>query len=218
MTEFSTHVTEHANGTYALGVSINQGFMTPDDFIMLADLAKKYHVTTLMPTTAKKIQFLDVAEENVNPLYADIQAAFGSRLRTPKGKIIVCPGTNWCKFAVKGRDNYDMGLKIEEISKKHDAGKVKVGVACCPKSCPMVKVRDIGLFPTADGWTVMVGGNGAFRLAVAETLAKNLTEEEALALIDRIYAYLEENKDGKERSARTVERLGIDSLKAAVLA
>ena len=62
MEQFKHHVSLHKDGTYSVGVSIDQGYMTPSDFRILSDLADKYEVTTLMATTAKKINFMDVKE------------------------------------------------------------------------------------------------------------------------------------------------------------
>lgn len=217
MEQFKHHVSQHRDGTYSLGISIDQGYMTPEDFITLSDLAKKYGVTTLMATTAKKISFMDVKEENVNPLWEDLEQAFGSRLCFPKGKVIVCPGSRFCKFAIPGRDNHAIGREVERISKAHDAGKVKVGVSCCPLGCAMPRVRDLGILATARGWMLTIGGNGGAKPGVGEVIAQDLTEEELLALLDKVYQYFQENKNGKERTIRTVERLGLDHLKAAVL-
>ncbi|MGM9526309.1 MAG: hypothetical protein ACI3U1_08610 [Peptococcaceae bacterium] len=217
MEQFKHHVSQHRDGTYSLGISIDQGYMTPEDFITLSDLAKKYGVTTLMATTAKKISFMDVKEENVNPLWEDLEQAFGSRLCFPKGKVIVCPGSRFCKFATPGRDNHAIGREVERISKAHDAGKVKVGVSCCPLGCAMPRVRDLGILATARGWMLTIGGNGGAKPGVGEVIAQDLTEEELLALLDKVYQYFQENKNGKERTIRTVERLGLDHLKAAVL-
>ncbi len=217
MEQFKHHVSQHRDGTYSLGISIDQGYMTPEDFTTLSDLAKKYGVTTLMATTAKKISFMDVKEENVNPLWEDLEQAFGSRLCFPKGKVIVCPGSRFCKFATPGRDNHAIGREVERISKAHDAGKVKVGVSCCPLGCAMPRVRDLGILATARGWMLTIGGNGGAKPGVGEVIAQDLTEEELLALLDKVYQYFQENKNGKERTIRTVERLGIDHLKAAIL-
>lgn len=217
MEQFKHHVSQHKDGTYSVGVSIDQGYMTPDDFILLSGLAKKYHVTTLMATTAKKISFMDVQEANVNPLWEDLEQAFGQRLCFPKGKVIVCPGSKFCKFATPGRDNHAMGREVERISKAHEAGKVKVGVSCCPLGCAMPRVRDLGILANAKGWMLTIGGNGGAKPGVGNVIAEGLDEEELLALLDKVYQYFEVNKNGKERTIRTVERLGVDHLKAAVL-
>ena len=217
MEPFKHHVSLHKDGTYSLGVSIDQGYMTPEDLIVLAQLAQKYQVSTFMATTAKKISFMDVAEANVNPLWEDLERAFGPRLCFPKGKVIVCPGSRFCKFATPGRDNHAIGREVERISQAHEAGKVKVGVSCCPLGCAMPQVRDIGILANAKGWMLTIGGNGGAKPGVGHILAQGLEDEELLALLDKVYQYFEANKNGKERTIRVVERLGMEHLKADVL-
>lgn len=215
--EFKHGVTLHKDETYALSVSLDLGYMTPDDLITLANLAKKYQVNTMSATTAKKISFMDVREADVNALWADLEQAFGDRLGFPKGKIIVCPGSHFCKFAAAGMDNHALGRKIEAISQKHDAGKLKVGISCCPLGCSMPRIRDIGVIAAPKGWQLYAGGNGGAKPAINEPIAKDLTEEELLRLIDRTYQYFTAHKTGKERGARVIERLGLEHFKAFVL-
>ena len=135
--EFKTHVTLHKDGTYSLGVNLDYGFMSPDDMIKLAELAKKHNVGEMMCTTAKKISFYNVAEADVNPLWDDILATFGDRVRNPKGKIIVCPGQGRCKFAMPGFEGHALADEIVKITQAHNAGKIKVGVATCPRCCSL---------------------------------------------------------------------------------
>lgn len=214
--EFKTHATLHKDGTYSIGVNLDYGFMSPDDLIKIAELAKKYNVTEIMATTAKKISFYNVAEENVNPLWDEIVATFGDRVRNPKGKIIVCPGQGHCKFAMPGFEGHTLADGIVKISQAHNAGKIKVGVATCPRCCSMAQVRDIAVYASAKGWTVAVGGNGGSKPASGTTLATGLSDEEAIALVDKIYAYIEEKKNGNERSTKLLNRVGIDDLKQAL--
>lgn len=212
--EFKTHATLHKDGTYAVAVNIDYGFMTPDDLVKITEIAKKYDVTEIMATTAKKISFYNVPEANVNPLWDDVLAAFGDRVRDPKGKIIVCPGKDHCKFAMPGFDGHAMADEIVKISRAHNAGKIKVGVATCPRCCSMAQVRDIAVYASAKGWTVALGGNGGSKPATGTTIATGLSNEEVAALVDKIYTYIEEKKNGNERSAKLLGRIGIDDLKA----
>ena len=215
--QFNYHVTLHKDNTYSLAVSIDQGYMLPEDFVAVAELAKKHNVGKMMLTTEKKVSFMDVTAEEVNPLWADLQETFGDRICNPKGKITVCPGSMYCKFAMAGLDNHAMGRKIEAVSKKHNAGKVKVGVSCCPRNCAMSQIKDIGVSANVKGWVVTVGGNAGMIAKVGEKLADGLNDEELLALLDKVYQYIEENKKDNERTNKTIARLGIEHLKAAVL-
>lgn len=212
--EFNTQVTAHKDDTYALAINVDYGFFTPDDFIQIAELAKKYGVTKMMATTAKKISFYNVPAENVNPLWDDLKATFGARLRTPKGKIIVCPGKGVCKFAMPGFDGHAMADEITKISQAHNAGKIKVGVSTCPRCCSMAQIRDIGVYAAGKGWTVTVGGNGASRPHTGGVVASGLSDEEVVAVVDKIYTFIETTKNGDERSAKLLDRVGVDELKA----
>ena len=212
--EFNTHVTAHKDDTYALAINVDYGFFTPDDFVKIAELANKYGVTKMMATTAKKISFYDVPAENVNPLWDDLKATFGARLRTPQGKIIVCPGKGHCKFAMPGFDGHAMADEINKISQAHKAGKIKVGVSTCPRCCSMAQVRDIGVYAAGKGWTVTVGGNGASRPHTGGIVASGLSDEEVVAVVDKIYTFIETTKNGDERSAKLLDRVGVDELKA----
>ena len=210
--EFKTHVTLHKDGTYSLGVNLDYGFMSPDDMIKLAELAKKHNVGEMMCTTAKKISFYNVAEADVNPLWDDILATFGDRVRNPKGKIIVCPGQGRCKFAMPGFEGHALADEIVKITQAHNAGKIKVGVATCPRCCSMAQGRAGAVSASAKGWTVAGGGNGGSKPATGTTVASGLSDEEALAVVDKIYTYIEEKKNGNERTNRLIARLGIDDL------
>ncbi|MDO4281789.1 MAG: hypothetical protein Q4C56_09175 [Peptococcaceae bacterium] len=214
--EFNTQVTAHKDNTYAVAINVDFGFFTPEDMITIGELAKKHNVTKIMATTAKKISFYNVAEADVNPLWDDIKAAFGDRLHTPKGKIIVCPGHGNCKFAMPGFDGHALAARLVKVTQAHNAGKLKLAVATCPRCCSMAQVRDVGVYAAAKGWTVTVGGNGGAKPAVGTPIAKSLSDDEVVALVDKIYAYIEANKNGHERSAKLLARLGLDDLKKAV--
>ena len=62
-----------------------------------------------------------------------------------------------------------------------------------------------------------IGGNGGAKPGDGQVIAQDLSEEALLELLDKVYQYFKDNKTGKERTIRTVERLGMEHLKAAVL-
>lgn len=214
---FTHGVTLHKDGTYALQLSIDFGYMTPDDLITIGQIAKKYGVNTCMATTAKKISLMDVKEDDVNKVWADIDQAFGDRISYPHGKVVLCPSTQFCKFAMEGKDNRPIAKAIVDISLRHNAGKIKVGISSCPRCCAMSKTKDIGIFALPNGWSVLVGGNAGGNATLAQPLAEKLSDEELLNLLDKIYQYFEDNRQGKERTVLTIKRLGFEHFKNAVL-
>ena len=214
---FTHGVTLHKDGTYALQLNIDFGYMTPDDLITLGGIAKKYGVTCCAATTAKKISLMNVKEEDVNKVWAEVDEAFGERLYYPHGKVVLCPSNDFCKFAMAGKDNRPIGKKVVDISLTHNAGKIKVGISSCPRCCAMSKTKDIGIFAMPNGWSVLVGGNAGGNAAMAQPVAEKLSDDELFALLEKIYQYFEDNRQGKERTVLTLKRLGFDHFKKNVL-
>ncbi len=83
---------------------------------------------------------------------------------------------------------------------------------CCSESL----VRDVGLIGKKKGWTVFFGGNAGKRVREADILAEDVSGEKALEILGRALEFYSENAKAKERTARFVERVGIDVVKEAV--
>ena len=96
-------------------------------------------------------------------------------------------------------------------------GKLKMGVSGCPNQCAETCIKDIGLVGLKNGWKVFVGGNGGGRPRLSVEIAKDLTTEDALALIDKIIDYFKANSNGRQRLGAMLEKTGFDEFKAAVL-
>lgn len=111
MEPFKYHVTQHKDGTYSVGVSIDQGYMTPDDFLVLAQLAKKHQVSTLMATTAKKISFMDVNEQAVNPLWEDPGASIRQPPLLSQRKDYCMPRQPFLQICYPGKRQSCIGQK-----------------------------------------------------------------------------------------------------------
>lgn len=215
---FICPATLHKDGTYTVSASINFGYFTPEDLITLAQLAKKHQVSKMSATTAKRISFMNTPADEVNPLWNDLAKTFGDRFCQFHGKIVVCPGQEFCRFAIKDLDNRAIAQKVTEITQKYPMTNLKVGISNCPRNCSMTQIRDIGITAAANGWTLTVGGNGGLKPGVAGIIATGLEEIKLLKLVDRLYQYLQENRQREERTIRTLERIGLEDIKNAILA
>jgi len=69
---------------------------------------------------------------------------------------------------------------------------------------------------TAKGWRVLAGGNAARKPRLAQVIAEELSEEEALALVDRVIKYYRANAK-KQRLGEFIEEIGFEKFKEAVL-
>jgi len=92
-----------------------------------------------------------------------------------------------------------------------------MAVSGCHINCAESWVRDVGLFGKPKGWTLVIGGSVGMNPRIAEELAANLSDEEALEKISQVVAYYEENAMKGERLDKMIDRLGFESVKAALL-
>jgi len=66
------------------------------------------------------------------------------------------------------------------------------------------------------GWKVVVGGSAGAAPAIAEVLAENLNDDEAMELADKIINYYK-NCDAKTRLGRYIKEVGLEEFKKEVL-
>jgi NAD(P)H-nitrite reductase large subunit len=109
-------------------------------------------------------------------------------------------------------------LELEKLYVGMDLpAKVKIGVSGCPFCCAESYVRDIGLIGRKKGWVVTFGGNSGGRPRIGDVIAEDVGDDEAVALVRRCLEYYRDNVDKKLRTARFVEKKGIDAIKQAIL-
>jgi NAD(P)H-nitrite reductase large subunit len=95
--------------------------------------------------------------------------------------------------------------------------KIKIGISGCPRCCSESHTRDTGLVGTTRGWMVFFGGNGGTRPRFGDLVAWDLTGGEASDCSGRLAEYYQRNAKLHERTARFMERIGIDTLKSELL-
>ncbi len=111
-----------------------------------------------------------------------------------------------------------MGLELDK--KYHGTelpGKLKIGVSGCPNQCAETCIKDIGLVGALKGWRVLAGGNGGARPRLAQEVARDLSTEQALDMIDKIVEFYKSNGKKRQRLGAMMEKMGIEEFKAAVV-
>ena len=78
-------------------------------------------------------------------------------------------------------------------------------------------MQDIGFLGKKKGWTVIFGGNSARRPRIGDVLVEDVSKEEALEVSKKCLEYYVKNARKMERTARFIERIGIEELKKNVL-
>ncbi len=178
-------------------------------------MADKYKVSELKITSAARIAVIGIEEKDVDGVWEDLGMDPGHAVGLCVRSIKVCPGIQYCRLA--NQDSLGMGMKLDRIY--HGMilpSKMKMGVSGCKIQCAENCIKDISLYGTPKGWTVMIGGNGSARPRLADLLVENLSAQEAEEMVAKVIAYYKEHSK-RERMGRMVDRMGLDTVKEALL-
>ena len=202
--------------TYAIVPRIPGGLATLDNFKDVVKVVEKYDIPIIKITSGHRLALVGMKAEVVNDIWQDLKMGMGKATELCLHYVQACPGNVVCKYGVQ--DSLGLGIEIEEFFLGMDLpAKVKIGISGCPFCCGESFVRDIGMFGKKKGWTVIFGGNSGRRPRVGDIIAEDVDREEAINLAKRCLEYYAANGKKKERTARFIERTGIEALKEAVL-
>jgi len=167
-------------------------------------------------TSAARIAIVGVDEKDIDSIWSELGMSPGFAVGLCVRSVKACPGTTFCKRGMQ--DSLTLGLKLDE--KYHGfelPGKFKIGVSGCPNQCAETCIKDIGLVGMPKGWRLLVGGNGGAKARLSRELARDLSEEQALGLIDKIIEYYKASAKPHQRLGAMIEKTGFDEFKSAVL-
>ncbi len=202
--------------TYAIVPRTPVGLVSPEVLEAISSVVRKYNIPITKITSGQRLALVGMKREEVDMVWHDLKMEIGPAVELCVHYVQACPGTEVCKFGI--RDSLGMGLKLEELYVGMDLpAKVKIGVSGCPFCCAESYVRDIGLIGKKSGWVVTFGGNSGGRPRIGDVLAEKVGDDEAVALVKRCLEYYRDNVDKKLRTARFVEKTGIEIIRQALL-
>lgn len=209
------HANIQKDGTYSVVPRMYGGVTTPKDLKKIAEIAEKYEVPLVKVTGGQRIDLLGVKKEDLPGMWADLDMpsgyAYGKTLRTVK----TCVGSTFCRFGTQ--DSIGMGIQLEKrFERLSTPAKVKMAVSGCPRNCAEATIKDFGVVAIDGGWELHVGGNGGTKLRGTDLLCKVKTEEEVLEWSGAYLQYYRETGKYNERTAEWLERVGLDTVKAAL--
>ncbi len=201
--------------TYAIIPYIPGGLVDPATLIKIANIAEKYNAKTLKVTSNQRIAIMGIKYGDIDKIWKDLDMKPGGFIGKKVRSAKFCPGTNYCK---KGeQDAVKIGMEIDENFQGMELpNKIKIGVSGCKNSCAESAVKDIGLIGTKKGWNLLVGGTCGIKPMIGQILAKNLSDEEVLAIIAKIIGYYKENEENK-RLGRFINKMGFEKFKADII-
>jgi NAD(P)H-nitrite reductase large subunit len=202
--------------TYAIVPRTPVGLISPEILEAISSVVRRYNLPIVKITSGQRLALIGMEREEVDLIWHDLEMKVGPAVELCVHYVQACPGTEVCKFGV--RNSLDLGLELEKLYVGMELpAKVKIGVSGCPFCCAESYVRDIGLIGKKKGWIVTFGGNSGGRPRIGDVIAEEVSDTEAVALVKRCLEYYRDNIDKKLRTARFVEKVGIETIKKAVL-
>ncbi len=201
--------------TYAIAPHIPGGICKPSTLRRIADVAEKYNAATLKLTSAQRIAIVGIAESDIEDAWRDLDIPPGYAIGLCIRSVKFCPGTTFCKRGKQ--DSVTLGMEFDR--KYHGMtlpSKFKIGVSGCANSCAESWIKDLGFIGMPKGWKVVVGGSAGAAPAIADVLAEDLNDNEAIDLADRVISYYK-NCNTKKRLGRYIKEIGFEEFKKEIL-
>jgi NAD(P)H-nitrite reductase large subunit len=202
--------------TYAIVPRIPGGLLERSHLRAIADAVEKYDIPIVKLTSGQRIALVGLKEEDLQDVYQDLGMDPGKATELCLHYVQACPGTEVCKFGV--RDSLGFGIRIENLlAGKELPAKLKIGVSGCQFCCAENFVRDIGVVGKKNGWTISFGGHSGNRPRIGDILATDLSDDDAILLINNSFKFYKDHARKKERTSRFIERIGLEDFKKNVL-
>ncbi|HEY5843238.1 MAG TPA: nitrite reductase large subunit NirB [Mycobacterium sp.] len=207
------------NGSYSVVPRVPGGDITPDQLILIGEIAKEFGLYTKI-TGGQRIDMFGARVEELPLIWRRLVDggmesghAYGKSLRTVKS----CVGSDWCRYGQQDSVQLaiDLELRYRGLRAPH---KIKMGVSGCARECAEARGKDVGVIATETGWNLYVGGNGGMTPRHAQLLAGDLDTETLVRYIDRFLMFYIRTAERLQRTAPWVESLdgGLDHLREVI--
>jgi nitrite reductase (NADH) large subunit len=208
------------DGTYSVIPRVPGGELTPDQLIVIGQVAKDFGLYTKI-TGGQRIDMFGARVEQLPAIWrrlidAGLESghAYGKALRTVKS----CVGSTWCRYGVQDSTSLaiELELRYRGLRAPH---KIKAAVSGCVRECAEAQGKDFGVIATEAGWNLYVCGNGGMRPQHAVLFAQDLDAETLICYLDRILMFYIRTADRLERTATWFNKLegGLDYLRRVVI-
>ncbi|HEX9467818.1 MAG TPA: nitrite reductase large subunit NirB [Acidimicrobiia bacterium] len=208
------------NGTYSVVPRVPGGEITPQQLIVLGEVARDFSLYTKI-TGGQRIDLFGARVEQLPAIWRRLVDAgfesghaYGKALRTVKS----CVGQTWCRYGVQ--DSTALAIQLElRYRGLRSPHKLKSAVSGCARECAEAQGKDFGVIATERGWNLFVCGNGGLKPQHAVLLAEGLDTETLIRAIDRFLMFYIRTADRLERTATWFNKLdgGVEYLRRVIL-
>jgi NAD(P)H-nitrite reductase large subunit len=172
----------------------------------IADIADQYNGSLKIVGNTITIIGLNLADGE--KALAELGCQGESFIAKTVRAVAFCPGKPDCPRALQ--DSSTLGLALDkEFFGQELPGKLRIGVSGCPNCCIEPLVKDIGMYGTAKGYTLAVGGSSGFSAQIATLVAAQVPADEISPIIQSILTYYRQYGKMKERLGQLITRLGL---------
>jgi NAD(P)H-nitrite reductase large subunit len=175
--------------TYAIPIRLPSGVIDIPTGRRIVDAAKKFNAQLLKVTGDARLAVIGIKEEDIDAFYAELGMKAQAGTALCQQYIKVCPGNTFCNRGQKDTLAFSQRLNEAIYPFPKMTAKVKIGIAGCFNSCAEPAIKDIGLIGLPKGWILMVGGAGGKDPMIAQTLARDLSDDQALEAVEKILKY-----------------------------
>jgi len=175
--------------TYAIVVRLPGSIIDIAIGRKIADVAEKFGAKILKVTGDGRLAIIGIQEEDLNTVYQELGLKAQAGTALCQQYIKVCPGATYCNRGQ--RDTLAFAREIEDRFYPFPkiTAKIKIGISGCFNSCSEPAIKDIGFIGLPKGWVLMVGGAGGKDPMIAQTIARNLSDEQAVEATGKILTY-----------------------------
>ncbi len=213
------HANIQKDGTFSVVPRMWGGLTTAAELKAIGEIAEKHQVPLVKMTGGQRVDFLGIPKERLTAIWKDLNDAgmvsghaYSKGLRTVK----TCVGKSWCRFGTQ--DSMGLGVKLEKLMcGSWTPAKVKLAVSGCPRNCSEATVKDIGVICVDSGYDIHVSGAAGLHVRATDLLCHVDTEEEALEVSAAVLQMYREDAFYLERVYKWTERVGLDTVKAAIV-
>lgn len=211
------------DGFFLLRTRMTSGQYSAQQLNALTKISEKYATGIVHATTRQGLEIPFIRFEDIDTVEKEVKVAgintgtSGPRMRT----TTACPGNNWCKsglidtFALFDRIEKELGIRCG-MNLPH---KFKIAVSGCLNKCTRAQASEIGIHGIVDisgpekriGHVVYLGGCGGRTPRIGFKLDKIFTEDEVLALIEKVVLFYKNNAKPRQRLALLIEEIGRDN-------
>lgn len=201
--------------TYAIVPRTPVGLVSPEILERISRVVRNYKIPITKITSGQRLALVGLRPEDVGAVWKELEMDVGPAIELCVHYVQACPGNDVCKYGLQ--DSLGLGMELEEMFVGMNLpAKVKFGVSGCPFCCAESYVRDIGAIGKKKGWIMTVGGNSGGNPRIGDVLADELSRERLIELTGRFLEYYRENAKKRERTARFVNRIGVETLKKSL--